>query len=210
MSAPSTKANEVFAALQPSCRTTAAHALTIVRDCVITGNEFSAIGDQCPTAGVSAGVHLEYGNLRNTVTANNCSSSPTNGRTGWLIYEQQIGKAIRPYFDSMVKLDLQAIRRAKHEHDPHYKPGLRARIIKSFAEDGLLPAQRGDIEVSRALSRIFHMLEEPETVFKRPAIVARILRIWVMPKAKKEALDYYMPKLGPERAEMFAALGLAA
>jgi hypothetical protein len=37
MSAPSTKANEVLAALQPSCRTTAAHALTIVRDGVITG-----------------------------------------------------------------------------------------------------------------------------------------------------------------------------
>ena len=37
MSAPSTKANEAFAALQPSCRTTAAHALTIVRDGVITG-----------------------------------------------------------------------------------------------------------------------------------------------------------------------------
>src|SRR6202140_4205805 len=37
MSAPSTKANELFAALQPSCRTTAAHALTIVRDGVITG-----------------------------------------------------------------------------------------------------------------------------------------------------------------------------
>src|SRR6202163_5167496 len=37
MSAPSTKANELFAALQPSCRTTAAHALAIVRDGVITG-----------------------------------------------------------------------------------------------------------------------------------------------------------------------------
>ena len=37
MSAPSTKANELFAALQPSCRKTAAHALTIVRDGVITG-----------------------------------------------------------------------------------------------------------------------------------------------------------------------------
>jgi hypothetical protein len=37
MSAPSTKANEAYAPLQPSCRTTAAHALTIVRDGVITG-----------------------------------------------------------------------------------------------------------------------------------------------------------------------------
>jgi hypothetical protein len=37
MSAPSTKATELVAALQPSCRKTAAHALTIVRDGVITG-----------------------------------------------------------------------------------------------------------------------------------------------------------------------------
>lgn len=37
MSAPSTKATEPVAALQPSCRNTAAHALTIVRDGVITG-----------------------------------------------------------------------------------------------------------------------------------------------------------------------------
>ena len=37
MSAPSTKTVEASAALQPSCRKTAAHALTIVRDGVITG-----------------------------------------------------------------------------------------------------------------------------------------------------------------------------
>jgi hypothetical protein len=37
MSAPSTKAAELVAALHPSCRKTAAHALTIVRDGVITG-----------------------------------------------------------------------------------------------------------------------------------------------------------------------------
>ena len=37
MSAPSAKAAEVPGALQPSCRKTAAHALTIVRDGVITG-----------------------------------------------------------------------------------------------------------------------------------------------------------------------------
>lgn len=38
MSAPSTKTAEPLSgALQPSCRKTAAHALTIVRDGVITG-----------------------------------------------------------------------------------------------------------------------------------------------------------------------------
>ena len=37
MSAPNTKTVEASAVLQPSCRKTAAHALTIVRDGVITG-----------------------------------------------------------------------------------------------------------------------------------------------------------------------------
>jgi len=126
------------------------------------------------------------------------------------IYERDIAKTIRPYFDSMVTLDLQAIRRAEHERDPDYRPGLRARIMKSFADDGLLPAQRGDVEVARALTRIFHMLDEPQTLLKRPAIVARILRIWAMSKRRKKARDFYPPKFGPERAEMFARLGLAA
>jgi 2-polyprenyl-6-methoxyphenol hydroxylase-like FAD-dependent oxidoreductase len=126
------------------------------------------------------------------------------------IYDREIKTAIRPYFDSMVSLDLQAIRRAQHERDPNYKPSLRARLMKSFAEDGLLPAQRGDIEVSRAMTRIFHMLDEPTAFLKRPAIVARILRVWAMPKDQKKARDFYPPKFGPERAEMFARLGLVA
>jgi hypothetical protein len=37
MSAPSIEATDLMVALQPSCRKTAAHALTIVRDGVITG-----------------------------------------------------------------------------------------------------------------------------------------------------------------------------
>ena len=37
MSAPSSKISDAFGQLQPSCRTTAAHALTVVRDGVITG-----------------------------------------------------------------------------------------------------------------------------------------------------------------------------
>ncbi len=122
------------------------------------------------------------------------------------LYEAAVKKTIRPYFDSMVDLDLQAIRRAEHERDPHYVPGWRARLMKSFAEEGLMPAQRGDIEVARALTRIFHMLDEPQTLLKRPAIIARILRVWAMPRAAKKARDFYPPKFGPARAEMFTRL----
>lgn len=125
------------------------------------------------------------------------------------MYEREFEKAIRPYFDSMVKLDLQAIRRAENERNPDYKPRLKARIMKSFADDGLMPAQRAHVSVSRAMSRIFHMLDEPTAFLKRPEIVARILATWATPKSVKEARDYYPPKMGPERDEMFARLNLA-
>ena len=126
------------------------------------------------------------------------------------LYEEKVRTAIRPYFESMAKLDLQAIRRAEHERDPHYRPGLRARIMKSFGEDGILPAQRGDLEVSRALSRVFHMLDEPTAFLRDPAVMARILKIWALPTSLKRARGWYPPKFGPDRAEMFATLGLAA
>ncbi|MEJ1969294.1 MAG: hypothetical protein WDN03_11780 [Rhizomicrobium sp.] len=125
-------------------------------------------------------------------------------------YDREVAKAIRPYFDSMVSLDLQAIRRAGHERDPHYKPGLRARLARSFAEDGLMPAQRADVEVSRAMSRVFHMLEEPAKALRRPAIVARILAVWATPTADKRRRGLYAPKAGPDRAEMLRLLNIAA
>ena len=125
-------------------------------------------------------------------------------------YDRDVQAAIRPYFDSMVELDLNAIRRARQERDPTYQPSLRARLTKSFTEDGLMPAQRGDVEVSRALSRVFHMLDEPTAFMKRPAIVARIMRVWAMPTAEKKKQGLYAPKAGPNRAEMLKLLKIAA
>jgi hypothetical protein len=53
------------------------------------------------------------------------------------------------------------------------------------------------------------MLDEPTAFLKRPAIVSRILATWALPKAIKQKRDYYPPKMGPERHEMFARLNLA-
>ncbi|HXC53849.1 MAG TPA: hypothetical protein VNU97_01005 [Rhizomicrobium sp.] len=126
------------------------------------------------------------------------------------IYEREMKAAIRPYYDSMVSLDLNAIRRAEHERNPHYRPGYRARLAKSFTEDGLMPAQRGDVEVSRALSRVFHMLDEPTAFLKRPAVMARILAMWATSTADKKKRGLYPAKAGPERAEMLRLLNVAA
>ena len=125
-------------------------------------------------------------------------------------YERDLIAGIRPYYDSMVALDLNAIKRAEHELDPNYRPGYRARLAKSFAEDGLMPAQRADVEVSRALSRVFHMLDEPTAFMKRPAIMARILSVWATSKADKQRRGLYPPKAGPDRAGMLKLLNIAA
>lgn len=126
------------------------------------------------------------------------------------MFDSEIETVIRPYFNSMVELDLNAIRRAKQERDPTYRPSLRARMTRSFAEDGLMPAQRGDVEVSRAMSRVFHMLDEPTAFLKRPAIMARIMRVWAMPEAEKRRRGFYAPKAGPDRAGMLKLLKIAA
>ncbi len=122
--------------------------------------------------------------------------------------ETRTREELHPFYDLMAKQDAQAIRRARNEQMPGYKPRFRARVIKSFAEDAVGPASRGDIEVMRAVMRGFHMLENPTAWTKRFGIMARVMKAWATPKALKKNL--YPPKPGPERAEMLRALGLAA
>ena len=118
--------------------------------------------------------------------------------------------ALRPFYDTMVRQDLQAIRRAEHERDPNYVPGRRARLMKSFVEDALGPATRGDIDVLRGFSRAFHMIEDPAEWLKRPSLLAKLMAFWAMPKSAKVARGYYPPSFGPTRAALFAKLAIPA
>jgi len=124
--------------------------------------------------------------------------------------EQDTRAALRPYYDTMVRQDLQSIRRAEHERDPSYRPGRRARLARSFVEDALGPATRGDLDVMRGFSRAFHMIDDPTAWLKQPAVLAKVLSFWAMPKSTKKAKGLYPPKAGPTRAEMFDKLGMAA
>ena len=124
-------------------------------------------------------------------------------------YAELTAKELRPFFESGVEQDRSAIRRAEATMKGETRPRtLKARIAKSFAEDGIIPASRGDLSVLRALSRGFHMLEPPALAFRKPAVLLPILRYWAMGKARKQR--FYPPVLGPRRAEMHQMLGLAA
>ncbi len=116
-------------------------------------------------------------------------------------------KALRPFWDAIVKQDLGAIRRAQNEQKPGYRPRWRARLIKSFAEDAVGPATRSNLAVYRAIMKGFHMLEAPTTWLTQPVIVLRVLATWLTPKRFKSEL--YPPVPGPGRIEMLSSLGLA-
>ncbi len=125
-------------------------------------------------------------------------------------FESETRKALRPFYDSMVRQDRQAIRRAENERDPNHRPSLRGRVIKGLVEGAIEPATRSDIEILRAFSRTFHMIDDPNAWWKRPATVAGLLRIWAIPKAAKRARGLYPPSFGPDRVTMLAKLNLAA
>ena len=109
---------------------------------------------------------------------------------------------LRPFYDLMVNQDKAAIRRAKTERDPNNKPRLRARLMRSFAEDGIAPAVRGDIRVLRELMRSFHMIDRPTRWLQKPDVIGRVLAVWATPKPAKKHL--YVGKLGPDRTEMLS------
>lgn len=125
-----------------------------------------------------------------------------------ILFEQETRREIRPYWEAIVKQDQGAIRRAQNEQKPGYRPRLKSRLIKSFAEDAIGPATRSHLDVYRAIMKTFHMLEAPTVWLRNPVVMAKVLWTWTKPKTTKASL--YPPRLGPARDEMLARLGLAA
>lgn len=123
-------------------------------------------------------------------------------------YQTAVDEGLRPYFRAMRAQDRQAIRRARNSLDPAYRPRLKAKLMKSFAEDAIAPAIRSDPALMRAFMRGFHMLEPSSAWLKRPSTFIKVLAAWAKPRPLKR--KFYPPKLGPNRTEMFAALELSA
>lgn len=132
------------------------------------------------------------------------ASSNPQGRAR--AYDAALNREVRTYWNAMVRQDQAAIRRAQNEQNPDYRPSLKGRIIKSFLEDAVGPATRGNLYVFRALIKSFHMMDAPTAWLMKPSIVARVLAMWATPKSAKAHL--MTPKLGPERRDMLTSLGL--
>ncbi len=165
-----------------------------VGDSVVRTNPLYGRG--CSFAAVSA--HL----LRDALAA-----SPDPARRA-IAYRAAVERELKPFYDVMRQADRGAIRRARAALLPQVPPNLTRKVAKSFLEDGVAIAIREDVALLRAFLLGFHMLEHPQAWLKKPSNVARIMRVWARSKAAKA--DARPPKPGPDRPDLFAALGLPA
>jgi 2-polyprenyl-6-methoxyphenol hydroxylase-like FAD-dependent oxidoreductase len=164
-----------------------------VGDCVVRTNPLYGRG--CSFAAVSA--HL----LLDALAA---SADPAQRL---LHYRAGLERELRPYYDVMRRADRSAIRRARAALLPPTRPSLRAKLLRSFLEDGVAPAIREDVELLRAFLRGFHMLEHPQAWLRRPRNLAKIVRVWARGKAANAAL--YPAQGAPGRVQMLQAVGVS-
>lgn len=167
---------------------------------------YFVIGDGAVCSNPLYGRGCSAGFLQAHLLADICARK-SNSFERALLFDTMMQREIRPYYALMVKQDAQSIRRASALRNGDYQPSLRARLARSFFEDGIRPASRGDIKVMRALMRGFHMLENPNLALQDPEILMRIGRYLLRGRARNAAL--LGPPIGPVRSVMMEKLSLA-
>lgn len=187
---------------------------TLIKDGAPQVLNFFMIGDSAIHTnplygrGCAAGI-VHAGTLREVL------ESTGDARERARLIEEKTGQDFRRHYDAMVKQDGRAIARAESERmGPGQAAPLKARIMaglrKSLLDDGVIPALRGDLNVARAAARAFHMLDPPLSWKRRPQLFARVLWMWMRPRAFKKAARLYPQALGPKRGDMLAKVGLRA
>ena len=123
-------------------------------------------------------------------------------------YSARARTDLHAFYADMVEQDRAAAKRAAAGLDPQHKPSWRGRLLRGFQEDGVAIAVRQDVGMLREAMRAFHMLEAPRAWLRKPGNLVKILAVWARGRRANAAL--YAAKPGPDRATMFAALGLDA
>jgi len=123
-----------------------------------------------------------------------------------IAFHQRLEAELRPFYLTQRRQDRSAIKRARQALTPGYRPGLRAKLMQSFIDDGVRIAVRSDIGLLRAAMRGFHMLEHPDKWLGKPENLVKVLYYWARGRRLNAAA--YPPVAGPERHEMLAALNI--
>ena len=167
---------------------------------------FLPVGDACLHGNPLYGRGCSQGALHAHVLAD-AVREHTDPAARAVAFAEATKRELRPFYEAGRSQDRTNLARALRSYNGDTSPRpLKSRIAKSFIEDAVVPATRGDLYVLRQLSLGFHMLESPSLAFKRPKVMARILWYWL--RGKKRNAPLAIPPLGPKRAEIFAELGI--
>jgi 2-polyprenyl-6-methoxyphenol hydroxylase-like FAD-dependent oxidoreductase len=170
----------------------------------VTG--YFAVGDALVRSNPLYGRGCSFAAVGADLLRNALASSPRPAARA-VDYQRRITRELRPYHVAMRDADRSGVRRAKRALTPGYKPSLRGRLAKSFAEDGVAIAIRMDLQLFRAAMKGFHMLEDPRLWLRKPGNILKVLAYWS--RGKKANAAAYRPPAGPERSEMLSGLGIA-
>jgi flavin-dependent dehydrogenase len=76
--------------------------------------------------------------------------------------------------------------------------------MRSLLVEGLVPALREDIVVTRAFMRVFNMLDDPRELMAAPDLLGRVMAVWGR-RDEREPV-----RLGPSRSEMVEKIAAAS
>lgn len=179
------------------------------RELVVDGKpatrNYFAIGDTLVRTNPLYGRGCSFAAVSAELLRRTLDESP-DPATRALAFHQRLEAELRPFYLTQRRQDRSAIRRARQALTPGYRPGLRARLMQSFIDDGVRIAVRSDVKLLRAAMRGFHMLEHPDKWLGKPGNLAKVLYYWARGKRLNAAA--YPPVAGPERHEMLAALNI--
>jgi 2-polyprenyl-6-methoxyphenol hydroxylase-like FAD-dependent oxidoreductase len=137
---------------------------------------------------------------------------PADPRALVLRYAEGVEREIVPWWRSQLQMDRDAIevqemhKRGEDPFETTRPDGTQdpKAFTRALMRDGLGHALREDPTVMRAFMRVLNLLEPPEDVLKRPAVLQSVLRAW-NDRANRPPLV-----TGPSRAEMLDLLRPAA
>lgn len=171
-----------------------------------------AIGDALAHANPVTGRGCTLAWLAAYALADAVKRHPDDPRGVVLDLEAAVESAAGPWVRAQIAADQdavlvnQALRRGEDPYRFERDDGTidPAAYARSVLREGLLPAVREDIHVMRAVMRVAHMLDAPETAVTNPDIAARVLASHARRKERPPAV------VGPSRTEMVAILAGAA
>jgi 2-polyprenyl-6-methoxyphenol hydroxylase-like FAD-dependent oxidoreductase len=179
------------------------------RDLVVDGKpatrNYFAIGDTLVRTNPLYGRGCSFAAVGAELLRKTLDESP-DPATRAIAFHQRLEAELRPFYLTQRRQDRSAIKRARQALTPGYRPGLRAKLMQSFIDDGVRIAVRSDVGLLRAAMRGFHMLEHPDKWLGKPENLVKVLYYWARGKRLNAAA--YPPVAGPERHEMLAALNI--